>query len=110
MLNPFGSDQTIGDLFDLLRPSAQEQYLQAKMRRQMDVHGRNNCIHMVVLIFRELFFQLSLVVIVDQREGSDSLGILLLQFVFDEEISNHVTDGFRAVLITLGVRQGVEFI
>ena len=39
MLHTFGRDQSIGDLFDLFRPSAQEQYLQTKMRCQMKVHG-----------------------------------------------------------------------
>ena len=94
VLNAFGRDQPVGNLLNLTRFSAEKQNFQTKMWIKMYVHGRDDCVQVMMLIFGQFFFQFPVMMVINESECADSFSILLLQFVHNKKISNHVANGF----------------
>jgi len=76
MLDPFDTDQFIGDLLHQQDCPANYQHFKTVVRIKVDMEGGNDLIMMGMLVIRQLIGKIPNVVIVNQRHRADRFLIL----------------------------------
>ena len=109
-LDALGADQAIRKFPDLSGLAAQEDHLQATMRVEMHMSRGDDMCELAVLEFGEPLRGPSRVVIVDQRDDSHRLALLLTDHFFDECRAHEPADSLAAIGITMLLAIAVEFL
>lgn len=93
---------------DLRAAAFEDDHLQTIMMIRVHVRCRQDLPLIVVLCADKLFGKLGLVVMVDQRDGSEN-DLVCGDLFFDEVIPHQVPDCLRAVAVTLLLDKPVKF-
>ena len=101
VLDALGADKSVGEALDLARLAAQDHDLEAVVRVEMDVKRRQDRLVMGVLMLGELVAEVGDVVVVDQRDRADRLGLADAPLLLDERVANEVANRLRPVHVAL---------
>ena len=108
MLNSLRADQAVRNPLNLGRLSANNQHLQAVVMVKVYVQRRKDGFVELMLQLEELLVQHPDVVVVDQRDRADDLGVGRLPGLLDQLVANQVAKGLRAIVVAATADQGVE--
>jgi len=108
VLHALDREQPFGKRLHAGGRAAHRQHLHAGVVLEVDVHGGDDELAMVVLDAGEQRLEVALVVVVDQGHRASDLPRARLGQVFHQPLPHQRSDGVRAVAVALGVRERVE--
>lgn len=101
MLDAFGGDQLVGQLFDVGGGAADGEEFEAVVVVEMAVERGDDDLPVFVLEIGEEVLEVMPVMVVNKRDAAGNVAVAFLVFVFDEVGADHVGDGERPVVVAL---------
>ena len=108
VLDPFSTDQPVGDVFNLAALPSDDKNLQTVVSVKMDVKRRNDLMKRLMLHVVQRVVKFASMMIVHYRDCPYGIPVLRFPFFLDQLVPNHVPDGLGTGSIAFSLDEGIE--